>query len=437
MEKLPLETAEVRDPNPKSPRKRKVKARWWVMFFIFLSTVLAYTDRSNISIVAVTMMEEFGWNEQQFGLLASAFFVGYLLLGIPAGWMSDKWGGVRFLAIGVIIWSVFTIATPLAWSFASMLMIRFLLGVGEAVNFPSHTAVVSKWSPLHTRGRWQGLNMSGMAVGVMITAPITTWLTTQFNWHASFYFFGVLGIIWAIIWFKIATDEPKDHPFITEEELAEMEDGTSHKEEKEEVKIPWSKIFRVKEVWGVTLIYFFQNYNWYLYLTWLPAYFMTERGFTILNVGIYGALPWLGAFIAMNVAGLFSDYLSKRYTLTQSRRIPIYISFLGTAIFMALGAYTPNEWAALAYITLSVTCLGINFTMFWTLPIDIGPKSAGTLSGIMNTSGTVAGIIAPALTGFLIVLFGSWQYVLFLGAALALMGALLTRFMISAKQVLD
>lgn len=416
--------------------KRKMKARWIVMIFIFLSTVLAYTDRSNISIVAVTMMNEFGWNEQQFGLLASAFFAGYLLLGIPAGWMSDKWGGVKFLAIGVALWSLFTILTPLAWSFASIIVIRFLLGVGEAVNFPSHTSVVSRWSPLHVRGRWQGLNMSGMAIGVMITAPITTWLTEKFNWHASFYFFGALGIIWAIIWLKVATDNPKDHPFITPEELAELQES-NEKKVSNAVKIPWSKMLRVKEVWGITLIYFFQNYNWYLYLTWLPAYFMKERGFTMLKVGIYGALPWLGAFIAMNLAGFLSDYLAKKYSLTKARRIPIYISFLGTAIFMALGAYTPNEWAALAYITLSVTFLGLNFTMFWTLPIDIGPKSAGTLSGIMNTSGTVAGIIAPALTGFLIVSLGSWQWVLFIGAALALMGAILTRFMISANQVLE
>jgi ACS family glucarate transporter-like MFS transporter len=123
--------------------------------------------------------------------------------------------------------------------------------------------------------------------------------------------------------------------------------------------------------------------------------------------------------------------------LTTARRIPIYVSFLGTAVFMALGAYTPNQWAALAYITLSVTFLGINFAMFWTLPIDVGPKSAGTLSGIMNTSGTLAGIIAPALTGYLIVSLGSWQYVLFIGAALALIGAILTRFMISANRVLE
>jgi sugar phosphate permease len=425
---------EVKVTSPHA--KKKIKARWLIMFFIFLSTVLAYTDRSNISIVAVTMMEEFGWNETQFGLLSSAFFVGYILLGIPAGWMSDKWGGVKFLGIGVALWSIFTILTPLAWSFASIIVIRFLLGVGEAVNFPSHTSVVSKWSPVHSRGRWQGLNMSGMALGIMITAPITTWLTAKVSWHASFYFFGIIGIIWAIVWLKIATDDPKKHPSITPEELEEMKEETSAKESKG-VKIPWSKMFRVKEVWGITLIYFFQNYNWYLYLTWLPAYFMKERGFTMLKVGIYGMLPWLGAFLAMNLAGFLSDYLAKKYSLTQARRIPMYISFAGTAIFMALGAYTPNEWAALAYITLSVTCLGINFTMFWTLPIDIGPKSAGTLSGIMNTSGTIAGIIAPSLTGFLIVSFGSWQYVLFLGAALALIGAILTRFMVSANRVLD
>jgi sugar phosphate permease len=421
---------------PSQSPKSKIKVRWIIMFFIFLSTALAYTDRSNISMVAVTMMKQFGWNEQQFGLLSSAFFAGYLLLGIPAGWMSDKWGGVKFLALGVGLWSVFTILTPVGWSFASIIVIRFLLGVGEAVNFPSHTSVVSKWSPLHVRGRWQGLNMSGMAIGVMITAPITAWLTQKFSWHASFYFFGALGIIWAIIWLKVATDRPKDHPFISAEELKELEgDGT--KEVAQAVKVPWSKMLRVKEVWGMTIIYFFQNYNWYLYLTWLPAYFMKARGFTMLKVGIYGVLPWLGAFVAMNLAGFLSDYLAKKYNLTTARRIPIYISFLGTAIFMALGAYTPNQWAALAYITLSVTFLGINFTSFWTLPIDIGPKSAGTISGIMNTSGTIAGIIAPALTGFLIVSLGSWQYVLFIGAALALIGAILTRFMISANKVLD
>jgi ACS family glucarate transporter-like MFS transporter len=422
-----LETAAV-------PRKRK--ARWWIMFFIFLSTILAYTDRSNISVVAVTMMKEFGWNEQQFGLLSSAFFVGYLLLGIPAGWLSDKWGGVRFLALGVILWSIFTGLTPLAWGFTSMLAIRFLLGVGEAVNFPSHTSVVSRWSPMHVRGRWQGLNMSGMAIGVMLATPITTLLTRMYNWHISFYFFGLLGILWAVIWMMFATDDPKDNRFVTAEELAEMQDvsaihGTGG------TKIPWSRILRVKEVWGLILIYFFQNYNWYLYLTWLPTYFVKARGFTLLKVGFYGMLPWLGAFISMNLAGLVSDYLSKKYDLTQARRILIYISFLGTAVFMALGAYTPNQWAALVYITLSVTFLGINFAMFWTLPIDIGPKSAGTVSGIMNTSGTLAGIVAPALTGSLVVSLGNWQDVLFIGAALALIGAFLTRFMISANRVLE
>jgi sugar phosphate permease len=417
-------------------RTKGMKARWLVMFMIFISTILAYTDRSNISVVAVTMMKEFGWNEQQFGLLASSFFAGYLLLGIPAGWLSDKWGGVKFLAIGVFLWSIFTMLTPLAWSFASILLIRFLLGVGEAVNFPSHTSIVSRWSPMHVRGRWQGLNMSGMAIGVMIAAPITTWLTQNYSWHASFYFFGALGLIWAIVWIWIATDDPKDNRFITESELADMKDlDDTHSKAK--TKVPWSKMLKVKEVWGITLIYFFQNYNWYLYLTWLPAYLIKARGFTLLKVGYYGMLPWLGAFIAMNLAGLASDYLARKYNLTTARRIPIYVSFLGTAVFMALGAYTPNQWAALAYITLSVTFLGINFAMFWTLPIDVGPKSAGTLSGIMNTSGTLAGIIAPALTGYLIVSLGSWQYVLFIGAALALIGAILTRFMISANRVLE
>src|SRR5699024_7383219 len=115
----------------------------------------------------------------------------------------------------------------------------------------------------------------------------------------------------------------------------------------------------------------------------------------------------------------------------------IYMSFVGTAVFMTLGAFTPNQWAALTYITLSVFFLGMNFTAYWTLPIDIGPKSAGTISSIMNTSGTVAGIAAPSITGILVVALDDWKYVLFLGAAVALLGALLARFMISSKRVLD
>ncbi|MEH7382864.1 MFS transporter [Bacillus sp. JJ1533] len=419
--------------------ERKFKARWIIMILIFISTILAYTDRSNISIVAVPIMEEYGWNEQQFGLLASAFFAGYLLLGIPAGWLSDKYGGVKLLGLGVILWSVFTMATPLAWGLTSMLIIRFLLGVGEAINFPSHTSIVSRWSPISSRGRWQGLNMSGMALGVAIAAPITAWISSDFGWQSSFYLFGALGIIWGVIWFITATDKPEKNRFITKKELEELEiaEQTSKPKSDEVVKIQWKKLFRTKEVLGITIIYFFQNYNWYLYLTWLPAYFMNERGFTLLATGMFAVFPYLGAFLSMNLTGLFSDKLSKRVSLTQARRIPIYISFIGTGVFMALGAYTPNEWVALAYITLSVTFLGMNFSSFWTLPIDIGPKSAGTLSGIMNTSGTVAGIIAPTLTGVLIVAFGSWEFVLFTGAGLAILGALLTRVMISAKQVLE
>jgi len=379
-------------------------------------------------------MEEFGWNTAQWGIILSAFFVGYAILQIPAGWLSDKYGGVKTLAFGTGWWSLFTIATAWARTIPTMAVVRALLGAGEAVNFPSHTAVTSRWIPVQERGRAQALNLSGMAFGTAFTIPVVAWIVKSFGWRWAFYSFGVVGFIWCIIWLWYVKDDPRQHPGVSPEELDYIRAG-----EREErlTNIDWNRILRSGPVWGLTVNYFFQNYCWYLYLTWLPGYLVMARHFDLMKTGIYAMLPYIGSFIAMNFGGWVCDKLAPVVGLTKSRKYVMYSAFAGCAVFLYFAARAQSPYTAVILITLSVFFLSLNYAPFWALPIDLGPRSAGVISGIMNTSGTLAGIIAPGLTGWIVQASGSWVYALTVAVVMALLGIIVCAVGVSAERVTD
>jgi sugar phosphate permease len=399
-----------------------IPVRWWIAILLFLSYVVWYMDRVNISIAGPSMMKHFNWSAAEFGLVQSAFFIGYVFTQIPGGWLADRFGGSKVILAGTLWWSVFVFITPFGATLILMMVIRALMGVGEGVNAPTHTALTAWWMPKKEAGRANGFYYLGMPVGIMITMPLVVWIIGKYGWQMSFYSFAFIGVIWCAVWFRYGCDRPEQHKSISKEEIDYIKSDRDSVEVMEQ-PTDWKTVFSNKPVWGLAVSYFFNNYLWYLYMTWLPSYLVMGRGFTLVKTGIFAMLPYMVSVISMPIGGYLSDYWTRKYGPHIGRSVPIQIGLAGCGVFLVLGAHTPNAYVAIAYICASVGFLTMNFGPFWSAPLNLSAKDGGVISGLMNTFGTIAGIVAPSVTGFVVTASGNkFEYALYFGAFIALLG---------------
>jgi ACS family glucarate transporter-like MFS transporter len=404
--------------------RRGIPVYWAIGLFIFVNTMICYFDRVIFSVAAPTIMKHFHWDLGVMGMAMSMFGVGYILTQIPAGLLSDRFGGRRVLAAGSMGWSFFTLITPLAWLPLLMYLVRGLLGLSEGLNFPGSTSVLSRWVPRRARARIQGLNLSGIAAGPLIATPLTVWIITAFGWQAVFYFYGVLGLVWAAAWLAYSTERPEDHRAMTPEVLREIAAGGTAEAG---VSVGGAPV-RSGAVWGLAISYFCFTYTWWLFLNWLPTYLVQARGFTLVKMGFYASLPWLAALIASNAAGWISDGLVKRGLSTGSaRRALIYFGSPAMALFLWLTTRAESAGAAVALITVTILLAGLTLPAYWSLPMDMSLEKTGFITGMMNTGSALAAIVAPGLTGFVVMGFG-WTVALVLGAVLAVLAAVIMYF---------
>ncbi len=392
-----------------------------ILLMLFLSTLILYFDRVNISLLGPTLMKTFNWNDTQFGAIGSLFFVGYTITQIPGGLLADKFGGKKVLAFGNAWWSLFTILSALGTSFSLMGIFRTGMGLGEGVNFPSDSQLIAKWIPQKLRARATGFNLSAIALGPLIATPITVGILGVWGWKAVFVFFGILGFIWTIVWLKVGRDSPQQHPGVTPEELEliQTKDELIAGEEK-------SHPYKSRHVWGLSISYFFLLYTLYLFLSWLPTYLVQARHFSEGSLALVGTVPWAVAFITMNATGWVIDRMIKSgWHSGKARRLMIYIGLVGSAVFAVFGANAATSTSSLVLISISMGFMGMCFSPYWALPIDYAPKAPGGISGLMNTWGNLAGIAAPIVTGFLVTTTHSWNLALYISAGLAVLGAII------------
>jgi ACS family glucarate transporter-like MFS transporter len=394
---------------------------WIIGLFIFINTMICYFDRVIFSVAAPTIMRHFNWDMGIMGMAMSMFGVGYILTQIPAGLLSDRFGGRRVLTAGSVGWSFFTLLTPFAITPLLMYLVRGMLGLSEGLNFPGSTSILSRWVPRKARARIQGLNLSGIAAGPLIATPLTVWIITTFGWQTVFYFYGVLGLLWAGAWLSYSTEKPSDHPGMSKDILKEIEESS--------VAEPGVSVgdapVRSRAVWGLTISYFCFTYTWWLFLNWLPTYLVQARGYTIIKMGFYASLPWLAALISSNAAGWISDGLVRGGLSTGSaRRTLIYVGAPAMALCLWLSTQAGNAETAVGLITATILLAGLTLPAYWSLPMDMNIGKAGFITGIMNTGSALAAIVAPGMTGFIAMWFG-WTAALGVGSVLAILAAVI------------
>jgi MFS transporter, ACS family, glucarate transporter len=380
-----------------------------VMYFI------TYLDRVNVSSAAAGFAKDFGLDRTEIGVVFSAFAYPYLVIQIIGGWITDRIGARRTLIACGITWAGATVLTGLAGGFASMLAARILLGIGEGATFPAATAAMARWVPKSRRGYAQGLTHAAARVGNAAAPPAIVFLMATYGWRASFYVCACVSFAWVAVWASIFTEFPKDHPRITALETAGLPPPATVTAD-----IPWRGLFR--RMAPVTIVYFCYGWTLWLFLSWIPQYFLHSRSVDLKQSALFASCVFFAGVLGDTLGGIVTDRILKRTgSLLKARSIMVSVCMLLS--MLSLVPLMFSHGAAVSLVLLSAGFFFSEMTIgpMWSIPMDIAPHHCGTASGIMNTGSALAAIISPVVAGWIIDRTGNWQ--LPFAGSMLLMGA--------------
>ncbi len=423
-------------PNPATGLAPS-RTRWKILALLTLISIITYVDRVNISVAARQMMPALGLTQMQMGYVFSAFVLGYALFQVPGGWLGDRWGTRLVLAGAVVWWSVFTALTATAGTLptatwlgvlGSLILIRFLIGVGEAAALPNFNRAVANWFPLRERGLGMGISIGGIGIGSAITPPLVAWMMVNFGWQSAFYAAGLAGVIIAGLWGWYATDRPEQHHGVNLAELAFIRGETVTPTHPSGApiapRVPWSAFLRTPSVWWLVISYTGLGYVAYVYMSWFYLYLVNERGFDVLRGAFFASGPFLAMTVLCPLGGWVTDRAAASLGVNAGRSRVGCAGMLLSGTCIVAGAQIAEPYTAITLLSLGAGFLYFTVGAFWASTIDLAPRHAGTLSGIMNTGANVGGTLSPTLTPWLAEHFG-WNVSLGFAAAIAAAGGLL------------
>jgi MFS family permease len=409
------------------------KATNVVLFLLCMMYFITYIDRVNISTAASVIKTEFGLSNTQLGLIFSAFAYPYAIFQILGGWVGDRFGPRRTLFACGLIWAVATILTGFAAGIVSLFLCRVLLGFGEGATFPTATRAMQYWTPAGRRGFAQGLTHSFARFGNAVTPPLVAWLMVLLSWRASFIIIGLVSITWVFIWFWYFRDDPKEHAAITEAELAMLprRDASTARP-----IVPWGSL--VPRILPVTIVYFCYGWTLWLFLSWIPLFFINSYKLDIKQSAIFSLGVFLAGVIGDTLGGVVSDWLFHKTGNVRFARLSVILTgFVGAFVSLVPMLYIHD-------LNTIALCLSSGFFFaeliigpIWSIPMDIAPKYSGTGSGIMNTGSAVAAIISPVVAGILIDKTGNWELPFIVTMGLLALGAALSFTMRPDRQFAD
>ena len=398
-----------------------VPLRYWIVLATFLLSILLYVDRICISVAKDPVAGDLGFSDKEMGWILSAFALGYALFQTPSGWLADKYGPRRILTTVVTLWSAFTALTAAAYNFISMLLVRFAFGAAEAGAFPGIARAGFSWIPIRERGLVTGINFSGSRLGAAFALPALAWLITAIGWKSSFVVLGLIGVVWAIIWFMFFRDEPSQHPFITNSEKNYILKNRQQQTDSEEgAGIPVSLLFSAANMRLTMLQYFCSNFVFYFALTWLYPYLKLKYELDAVSAGFYASIPLIMGACGNWLSGWWVDRLFSNNRWTLSRRLPAMVGFFLAAAGLICSLFSGN--VVTAVICLSITIMGADMTLSpsWSFCVDIGRNNAGVVSGTMNMAGNLGAFITSLAFPYLNAWFGSTTPFFIIGAGLCI-----------------
>ncbi len=390
--------------------QKATRIRFTILAGIFVNVVINYMDRSNISVAAPMITEEFHLTTVQLGYIFSAFGWTYALLQIPGGVLTDRFGPRIIYTWSLIMWSAVTVAQGFAKGFVSLFGLRMAIGVFEAPSYPTNNRIVTSWFPDSERASAIAVYTSGQFIGLAFLAPVLTTLEHYTGWKGLFIITGIAGIIWGITWYFFYRD-PAEHARANEAELNYIEEGgglinrKTGVEKNESPSFKWSdlkEVFSHKKLWGIYLGQFAVGSTLWFFLTWFPTYLVKYRHIDFIKSGYLASIPFLSAFAGILLAGFLSDYLIKKGVSTSiARKTPIITGLLLT---MAIIGANYVSSPALIILFMCIAFFGNGFaSITWVFVSTLAPKHlVGLTGGVFNFIGGLAGIIVPAAIGYIV-----------------------------------
>jgi MFS family permease len=426
-----LETQDIRISQ--KPSVVAIGAPAIVLGLLCAMYFITYVDRVNIATAATAIKTEFSLNNTELGRALGAFGLAYALFQIIGGWIGDKFGPRRTLFVCAVVWSVATVATGLVAGFVSLIVVRFILGLGEGATFPTATRAMSTWFSREKRGFAQGITHSFARAGNAVAPPIVVGLMVLLGWRGAFVILGGMSLIWAVAWFWYFRDDPRTHKDIVEADLAEL---PPYRGGASAPATPWGPL--LVRMLPTTFVYFCYAWTLWLYLTWLPSFFQQGYGLDLKNTAFFSFGVLLAGVIGDTAGGVLSDWLYRRTgNFLVARRNLIVASLIGSLLFLIPVLMFTDLVLIAICLSGAFFCLEVTIGPIWSVPMDVAPKFSGTASGIMNTGSAIAGFASPVIFGWLVDVTGNWHWPFAGSIGLLLLGAVLAFWMHPERQIAE
>ena len=392
--------------------RNATRVRWVVMGIVMAIMAVTALNRLNLSIAGKYIEEEFSFSTIAMGGVFSAFLWGYGLFQIPWGYVCDRFGPRRTLTASIFCFAVGSGAMVFAPRFAAATgvsalaifrIVRFLTGVGEAAVSSNVTRVIASWTAVRERGFASGLQVCGLGLGGTLTPIAIAWTMVHWGWRVSFAISAALAFVVVALWHWYATDWPEENPRVNQQELRTIHPGWQNANARVQpaatkVQVPWIKMLTSVSVWALILGYGFQGYAFYVYYNWFYFYAVKLRGLDLMHAAAWTSAPFLAMAVLSPVGGWFSDRVAR---VSDRRKGRLAAVWLGMGI-AALLLYTGNH-LSLTVVALPMIALAAGFTMFaaanfWASCIDLAPGYSASLSALMNTMGSIGGVVSSTVT---------------------------------------
>lgn len=366
------------------------RRRWLIVVIIFIAVVFNYVDRQIVSVLKPLLKAEFNLSDSGYAMIINVFTVFYAIMYPVTGWMVDRWGPKLVMFWGIIGWSLACIGGGISKTIGQFTFFRAMLGTSEPSIFPSQLKVVSSWFPGKLRATANSLSVAGSSIGAVIAPPVIVWLTLTFSWKIAFITLGLIGFIIGMIWILIYRDPPK---YI-------LQEATEENLKEEVPSYTWKQLWMTRSLWGILLIRFISDPVWYFCLFWLPGYLQEDSGLTLVQVGMWGWIPFLVADLGAVGASTWSDRLVRKGKAPlQSRKIMLSILVFAAPLCL-LVPHLPN--AATTILVFSIIAL-MCLTWVFTLPVvmsEVFPlKNVASVMGIAGGCGAAGAVLFNFFVG--------------------------------------
>ena len=404
--------------------------RWFIIALLFVGGAISYLDRAALSIAAPLIAKDFQLDPGQLGIVFSSFFVGYALFCFVGGLASDRIGPKNVFTIAMTVWSLFCGLTAVTVGLGSLLVVRVVFGMGEGPFSATANKLVSNWFPRREQASAVGMANAGQPIGAALAGPIVGLLAVSAGWRVSFVVIAAIGIVWTLGWVWLATDRPRQHRWLAADDRADLARADAAKPA--EAALPLGTYLRRPAILATAFAFFGYAYILYFFLSWFPTYLTMAQHLSIQKMGVVNAIPWMVGFLGLASGGFVCDAIFRKTgNALFSRKLVLVGSLIVAAISVALAGLVSGVVPAVALMAVAVFFMYLTASTYWAIILDtVEEARIGGVSGFVHLIANLAGIVAPAVTGYLVQWTGTFTSAFALTGGIAVLGAVAVAFLV-------